>query len=192
MALASERYTWKTFIEGNKTSFGELMKIFYRPLFNYGNKFLKDEELVKDTIQELFIRIWSSKERLSADVNPKAYLFASLRRALYRKIQAQSKTVLLFDGEDGALFFDFEVSAEQRMIANEENVRIVKIIAANLSRLPTRQKEVVYLKFFQDLNRDDISRAMSISPQTVSNLLQIALKKLRIEFEAQQFTRLLH
>ncbi len=75
------------------------------------------------------------------------------------------------------------------MIANEENVRIVKIIAANLSRLPTRQKEVVYLKFFQDLNRDDISRAMSISPQTVSNLLQLALKKLRTELKTQKFSR---
>ncbi len=192
MAIASERYTWKTFIEGNKTSFGELMKVFYRPLFNYGYKFLKDEELVKDTIQELFIRLWSSRERLSADVNPKAYLFASLRRALYRKIQSQSKPVLLFVNEDDAGAFDLEVSAEQRIISNEANVRIAKTIAANLSRLPTRQKEVVYLKFFHNFNRNDISNAMGISRQTVSNLLQIALKKLRFEFEAQQFTRLLY
>lgn len=94
MAIASEKITWHSFIEGNKSSFEELMKFFFRPLFNYGYKFIKDEELVKDTIQELFIRLWNSRERLSANVHPKAYLFASLRRALYRKTQTQYKTVL--------------------------------------------------------------------------------------------------
>ncbi len=188
MAIASEKITWHLFIEGNRSSFEELMKVFFRPLFNYGYKFIKDEELVKDAIQELFIRLWNSRERLSANVHPKAYLFASLRRALYRKIKSRSQTVL-FDNEGGADFFDLEVSAEHRMIANETTVRIAKTIAVNLNRLPKRQKEVIYLKFFHDLNRDDISDAMSISPQTVSNLLQLALKKLRIEFETQKFSR---
>ncbi len=108
MAIASERYTWKTFVEGNKTSFEELMRVFYRPLFSYGYKFLRDEDWLKIPIQELFIRLWSSRERLSADVNPKAYLFASLRRALYRKIQSQSKQVFVFVNEDGAATFDLE------------------------------------------------------------------------------------
>lgn len=188
MAIASEKITWHLFIEGDKSSFEELMKFFFRPLFNYGYKFIKDEELVKDAIQELFIRLWNSRERLSANVHPKAYLFASLRRALYRKIKSQSKTVF-FDNEDGAYTFDLEASADYRIITNETNVRIAKTIAANLSRLPKRQKEVVYLKFFQGLSRDDISDAMSISPQTVSNLLQLALKKLRAEFEMQKFSR---
>jgi DNA-directed RNA polymerase specialized sigma24 family protein len=45
--------------------------------------------------------------------------------------------------------------------------------------LPERQKEVVYLKFFESLSREEISHILEIAPQTVSNILQIALGKLR-------------
>ena len=48
-----------------------------------------------------------------------------------------------------------------------------------LEKLPRRQKEVIYLKFFQELDRDQIAAVMAIAPQTVSNLMQLAIKQLR-------------
>jgi RNA polymerase sigma factor (sigma-70 family) len=45
--------------------------------------------------------------------------------------------------------------------------------------LPKRQKEIIYLKFFENLGREEIADIMQISPQAVSNLLQKALKNLR-------------
>lgn len=45
-----------------------------------------------------------------------------------------------------------------------------------ISALPNGQKEVVYLKFFQELSRDQIDQIMDTAPQTVSNLLQLAIR----------------
>ena len=156
----------------------------FRPLFYYGTKFSDDEEMVKDTIQELFIRLWDKKENLSTDVNPKAYLIASLRRALHRKIQSQSRFSNYSELEDNLNYFDMEASAEEKLIEKEVSANKSQKIAANINSLPKRQKEVIYLKFFQEMSRDEISETMSIMPQTVSNLLQLALKKLRTDMNA--------
>lgn len=174
-------HLWKLFIDGNEEAFKKLMEQHFMQLFNYGTKFSNDEELVKDTIQELFILLWDRKENLSIDVNPKAYLISSLRRALHRKIQSQNHFIRYSDLKDNINYFNFQVSVEDNMIEDEITKARAKRIAENITGLPERQKEVVYLKFFEEMSRDEISETMGITPQTVSNMLQIALKKLRTE-----------
>lgn len=182
----SDQYAhlWRLFITGDKVAFKNLMEQYFRQLFHYGTKFSDDEELIKDTIQELFIVLWERRENLSADVNPKAYLISSLRRALHRKIQSQNKFVQYSELKDNINYFNFEVSVEDGIIENEFTRDRAKKIAENITALPERQKEVVYLKFFEEMSRDEISETMGISPQTVSNMLQLALKKLRTEMVA--------
>ena len=157
------------------------MKLHYRSLFNYGAKYSSDPELVKDSIQELFAGLWARRTRLSREVHPKAYLIASLRRGLHRKIQRENKLMRYQDGTDPSDWFQFELSVEEKIIGREEVQLLAKKIASLISTLPKRQKEVIYLKFFQDLSRDEIAQIMGNHPQTVSNLLQLALKKLRVD-----------
>ncbi|MEJ7695016.1 sigma-70 family RNA polymerase sigma factor [Daejeonella sp.] len=176
---------WKSFRTGDKLAFGQLMRENFRHLFNYGSKFSHDDELVKDVIQDLFLKLWEKRLNLSDDVNPKAYLTASLRRALHRKIQSQSKFSSYAELNELDCSFDLVLSVEQDLIDKESTLALASRIAANLSELPARQREVVYLKFFQDFSRDEISKTMQITPQTVSNLLQLALKKLRIELKSR-------
>lgn len=175
---------WCKFIKGDKLAFNSLMQVYFNVLFCYGCKFSKDQELVKDTIQELFIRIWETRENLSIDVKPKPYLMASLRRALHRKIKKEPYKISYSDLWDNINFFDFEISVEQNYIKNEKQMLIAQEMAMKVSLLPKRQKEVVYLKFFMDMGRDDICKVMDIRPQTVSNLLQSALKNLRGQLES--------
>ena len=170
---------WKLFLSGDKHAFEQLIALNFRHLVNYGTKFTHDKELVKDTIQELFIRFWDKRDNLCSEVNPRAYLTASLRRALYRKIQFRNRFQSFDDMENNGDIFNFEISVEAKMIESEYGRNTALLIAKNLEILPKRQKEVVYLKFFQELNRDEIADIMGISLQTVSNLLQMAIKNLR-------------
>lgn len=170
---------WKLFLSGDKPAFEALIALHFRHLVNYGTKFTDDKELVKDTIQELFIRFWDKKENLSEDVNPRAYLTASLRRALHRKIQSHSRFQSFTDFENTNTAFELEISIEEKLIEMEYGKNVAHKIAQTLEGLPNRQKEVIYLKFFQELSRDEIAEIMGINLQTVSNLLQMALKNLR-------------
>ncbi|MES2276735.1 MAG: sigma-70 family RNA polymerase sigma factor [Bacteroidota bacterium] len=171
--------TWNLFLSGDKTAFEYLLAKNYRHLIHYGTKFTADKELVKDTIQELFINLWDKRANLSNNVNPQAYLTASMRRALYRKIQSFNRRENYSDMQNCPGYFDIELSIEEKLIEQEYGQMISHTIAQNLAVLPARQKEVVYLKYFSQFNRDGISEIMGISNQTVSNLLQMALRNLR-------------
>ena len=65
------------------------------------------------------------------------------------------------------------------MIASEQAKNLSKHFNELITKLPARQKEVIYLKFFETLSREEIANVLEIAPQTVSNILQIALAKLK-------------
>ncbi len=174
-------HIWQSFLQGDKSSFERLMELHYKSLFNFGSKYSSNAEMVKDCIQELFVGVWNRRLHLSSNVNPRAYLIASLRRGLHRKIQSENRLLKYRDNLDASDYFDFELSIEEKIIDNEEIRHLAKKIFEVVSRLPKRQKEVIYLKFFQHLSRDEIADIMGNNPQTVSNLLQLAFKKLRVD-----------
>ena len=170
---------WQSFLLGNKSSLEQLLSLHYRSLYNYGSKYTRDTELIKDCIQELFLGLWQRRAKLNREVHPKAYLIASFRRLLHRKLQMENRFLKFKMSGDASAYFNFELSIEDKIIADESLRRQAEKITTLIATLPKRQKEVIYLKFYQNLCRDEIATVMGNNHQTVSNLLQLALKKLR-------------
>ena len=167
---------WDRFLKGDKIAFEELMKTHFTALFHYGTKFSKDKEFIKDCIQDLFLQLWESRQNLSNDVRVKPYLMASLRRRIHRATLPIHFSDALTDSKD---IFEIEFSIEEKFIQDESTLVLTQKIKYVLERLPKRQKEVIYLKFFQELEREQIAKIMDVAPQTVSNLLQMAVKQLK-------------
>jgi RNA polymerase sigma factor (sigma-70 family) len=76
--------------------------------------------------------------------------------------------------------FSFVLGIESKIIASEQANNLSNHFNQLIAKLPERQREVVYLKFFESLSREEIANILEIAPQTVSNILQIALSKLKI------------
>ncbi|GGB83377.1 RNA polymerase sigma factor [Dyadobacter sediminis] len=173
-----DRMLWQNFLVGDVRSFEKLMSDHFRLLFRYGSKFSKDREFVKDSIQDLFMMLWEKRDNLNPEAAVKPYLMASLRRLMHRQLSERT-------GQGGQAsqevenYFAVEFSVEEQYIADEVTTARSLHIQNLISTLPRRQKEVVYLKFFQELSRDQIAQIMNITPQTVSNLLQIAIRQMK-------------
>ncbi|MGV3557861.1 RNA polymerase sigma factor [Larkinella arboricola] len=186
----AELVVWQRFLSGDTVAFEYLMSSHFQALFRYGSKFSKDREFVKDCIQDLFLILWERRDRLNAEVAVKPYLMTSLRRLMNRS--GQSRAGLsneIPDDDQGA--FDIEYSVEEEYI-EQESVRVLtQRFKKLLDELPKRQKEVIYLKFFQEMDRNQISEVMDITPQTVSNLLQIAIRQLKVYWKFEFLTLLL-
>ncbi len=177
----SDGMIWRQLLKGDVEAFECLMTTHYGTLFWYGRKFSDDEEFIRDKIQDLFLYIWEKRRNLKADVPVKPYLMASLRRMMHRA--HDPKLVHHPSLADHPALFDVKFSVEREYITRESTLLLAKRIRTVLDKLPPRQKEVIYLKFFQDLSRDQIATVMNIAPQTVSNVLQIAVKQLRIHWK---------
>ena len=166
-------------LQGDQFALAQLMELYVDTLYNYGSRFSNDHTMVEDCIQNLFIGIWQRRAFLSIPLNIKSYLFSSLRRMIHRKVRLIKKVSVISLSDNDSPGFDFELSIEHSLIQKEESRIMTNKLMYLITALPKRQKEVIYLKFFENLNREEIADIMQISPQAVSNLLQKALRNLR-------------
>ena len=184
MEQQRELELWQAFTEGDISAFEAIMLEQFPTLYQYGSKFSKNSEIVKDCIQDLFLYLWEHKEHLSKNVSVKAYLMSSLRRRIHL-----NKNIVSFDAMPASEspLFQVAFSVEDAFIENEYLQRLSNQIKDTLTHIPQRQKEVIYLRFFQNLHRDQIAEVLCITPQTVSNILQMAFKSIRKNWKTEYF-----
>jgi RNA polymerase sigma factor (sigma-70 family) len=164
---------WESFRKGDREAFATLFRNNYELLFRYGGKFTSNSSQLEDSIQELFVELWQAKSR-NAVVSVRAYLLKSLKYKLL-KTYRQSRITLSAGDNDGT----FEFSHEHFLVAGEEEAERKRLVLQALEQLSDRQKEIIYLKFYQDLSYEEVSEIMSINYQAARNLLYQAIKSLK-------------
>lgn len=164
-----EQTLWKDMISGNKKSFEDLYKQYFQALINYGFRITKNENLIEDAVQELFISIWNNRTNLSEVNEVKFYLFRSLKNRILRQLEKD-----VFDkSEDVDVYLDFliSISEEQKKIDSEQFDANLDTLQRAIAHLPIRQQEVINLKYYHDFTLDEIAKLMDVNKQSVSNLL---------------------
>ncbi len=176
-ASADEWGLWRQLLSGDARAFEALMRNCYATMYRYGTRFSHDRGLIQDCIQDVFLEIWEKRQLVNPEIPPRPYLIASLRRRIHRANRSpiQLSYPLYYDEQPETITF----SVEDTIIETESGLKSALRISGLLNRLPERQKEVIYLRFFQEMSRDEIADIMEIAPQSVSNLLQRALKWLK-------------
>jgi len=188
-----EKLLWETFLGGDKFAFNRIVQHFYKESFQYGMKFTDDADLVKDCLQEMFLTLWTRRSHLNPVDSIKGYLFVSLRRLLHKKVLGQKKHLTQSLDADADFGIRFSFSFDEHYVQNESYTQMAAWLNNKLIELPSRQKEVLYLRFFKQLTRNETSEVMGISPQTVANLQLTAIKTLkeRAQSENKSFDLLL-
>jgi len=169
---------WVLFRTGDKTAFEKIIKAHYQILFNYGTRFCRDDELIKDTLQDLFFSIWENRSGLSNTMSVKNYLLKSLRRKLVRGINKAKQTIHLGDLHFDA-GFNMVLPVENNLILQEKLTELSFKVREVLEKLSARQQEIIYLRFYMDANLDEISEIMELNRQSVYNLLHESLKRFK-------------
>ncbi len=146
-------------------------------MLNYGTKFLPDAEAVEDCIQELFLSLWQNRATLGETDHIKPYLLKATRRKVIRQATQQKRRLVGLLPAEYA--FEVALSAEQALVLAETDAEKVAKLQALLQALPPRQKEILYLLFYQDLGYAEIGQIMSLSYQSARNLVHRALKLLK-------------
>lgn len=167
---------WGAFLESNQDALGALFSRHYSGLYQYGIKICHDQNLVEDCIQELFAEIWRNKAS-SPSLSVKAYLFKALKYKLYRQL-GKPGLLLSMDVEDSKNGL-FELSHEHFIIEQIDLDNRAQQVQFAVNNLTSRQKEIIYLKFYQDLSYEEVSSIMNINYQVARNLLYQALKSMK-------------
>jgi RNA polymerase sigma factor (sigma-70 family) len=164
------------FINGNVSAFSKLYNMHVNMLYNYGCKLTTDMELLKDCIQEVFIKIYNKRTELDTVANFKSYILISLKNKL---CDESRKRVNLSDVAVEELDILSGDNVEKDYIANEkemlDNVFVTKI----LNQLSPRQRKAIILYYIEEKKYEDICVIMEMNYQSVRNLIHRGITKLR-------------
>lgn len=168
MSSETHTHTWLSFKRGDWDAYTRLYDQYYGMLNNYGYKFTKDVSLIEDAIQDLFVKLWTNRNTLGNPVSVKNYLYKALRNILFKKIKSASRFSILSSTDE--YDYTFEVSHDHEMIASEDVRQLQHTISQILSKLPSRQREIVYLRFYEGLSYEEVADVMEIDVSSVYKL----------------------
>ncbi len=169
---------WRRLIKGDAEALEQLFRAHYPLLFDYGLKLTRQEELVKDGIQEVFAYIWDRRRMLANAESVRAYLLVSLRRQLLRALARQQKQHSL-QQELSINQVEEAFSAEDLIIFAETEDAEKAAFKKAFSEIPARLREALYLKTYDGLSYKEIADVMHVKPQVARNYVSEAFQRLR-------------
>lgn len=167
--------------QGNKEAFELLYKKTVLPLTNRAYRIIKDEELVKDILQEVYVSLYTKKNKLPADLNVMGYL--------YNAVKYKVSTVLRdkLSEETHHLHLSKQTRfTEASQSELYERTELSNQIRAGIYILPEKCREAFILNHYDNLTYKAIAHKMGISVKTVEKHISKALHLLRKELNREE------
>lgn len=176
---------WQQAQAGNNAAFCQLAERLYSPLFNYACTFTPDRELIKDAIQDLMLHIWEKKKTIHIQFVA-IYFFKALRNQLLLEFRRNTPSDSFSDADSLTQLSDYH-TAETDIVQNESVSEQQLWVGNAINVLPKRQREVIFLKFFEGLTNEQIAGLMQLNRQSVANLVVKALSSLKAQIPVLDF-----
>ncbi|MBD1362696.1 RNA polymerase sigma factor [Mucilaginibacter sp. ZT4R22] len=161
---------------GNVKSFGQIHHALYPSLYRYIFKIIKDDDICQDLLQDLFVKLWEKKEAIGAISFVKVYFFRTARSLTINHLKCiRNQNVPFEEGMEA----DFVFSQEEIVVKDESHSELSKMLTIALNTLPKRQREMIFLKYFDGWDYDEIAAVTGINYQSVVNHVHRGIVHLR-------------
>lgn len=162
---------------GDKQALDSLFRSYWVRLSRYARTLTRSDDLAQDVVQEVFFRMWRSREKLDISGAVSFYLYKAVRNQALSMITADRSAVF----------------RDARWIADRDNLRsavtnegdislatedILHYVMHKLSSLPPRSREIFLLSWQHNLSYNEISDLLGISTPTIRNQMSRAVTHL--------------
>ena len=163
--------------QGDQNAFMSLYDMYAEMLLNYGLCITSDKELVKDCVQDVFIKLISKSQDLQV-TKVTSYLLISLRNILldeFRRKNYMTETAV----EDIRISSTTVEDVENSYILDESSLNNVRKVQILMDELTPRQRQVFTLYYIEQRKYEDICGIMQMNYHSVRNLVHRGMLKLR-------------
>ena len=157
--------------QGDEAAFTAIFHRYNRRLFHKITSITKSETEAEEIIQELFLRLWLNRYKLSAIENPGGWLHTVAANLSLDALRKKART------------FTYAHSSEEddpedtlQPAAQFELKEVQGLITEAIDKLPSSRKKVFMLSRTQGLTRKEIAQQLGVSESTVKNQLTSALQ----------------
>lgn len=166
-------------MNGDFNSFNHLFFRYYGRLCAYVAEIIKDDFASEDIVQDLFIKIWTNREKIEVQESIAGYLFRSSKNAAlnYLRSEKNKKNAVERSSINKSLITDYDIEHEEFLLALDKCI----------TQLPARSKEVFLLHRFEGMKQKEISEKLNISVKTIKNQIWKSMQFLKSCVEFKRF-----
>lgn len=177
----SDEQLVKNYANGDSDAFDTLLARYQQKIYSYILFLVHDDEVADDLFQETFMKaiVTIRQGRYVESGRFSAWLTRIAHNLVIDKYrQDRNSNVISNDASDADLFNDAslsDITVEMKMITEQSLTDVGRL----LKELPDNQKEVLYMRFYQDLSFMEIADATGVSINTALGRMRYGLINLR-------------
>ncbi|WP_138724800.1 RNA polymerase sigma-70 factor [Pedobacter ureilyticus] len=160
---------------GDTDAYTEIYNRYFRLMFTFGFKKLRDEDLAKDYVQELFVGIWEKRSELNEETNFAAFLYVALRSKIFNYYAHQKVENKYAD----FLAFHVSIAAPEQSDHLIRDKQLNEYIEKQIQALPKKMRRIFELSRKEHLSHKEIALIVNTSEFTVSKQISNALRIIR-------------
>ena len=173
----SDEYLLSLLGKGDEQAFTIIYQRYHKLLYVVAYKYLKNDCSAKDSVQQIFYRLWESRSVLIINMNLRNYLYTMLKNHLLNEIRNNYMAM-----EKNYELAQEKVEYEDDLLDNIEKKEIEEQLYLAINGLPEQKKQVCLYKLRGNLSNLEIANKMGISVPTVKTHYAQAVKMLREHF----------
>ena len=171
---------WNRFIQdGNLDELSQIYFHYYDLLFTYGMKHGSDRQAVEDSIQDVFMNLIKYRKTIGVVKNLPGYLVSTFRHQHFLTEQNQKKKWPT--GNVSAEHFEFFKTDDQDLQEQENIEQLHATIRQCIGKLSSRQQEIVFLRFENNISYEEIAGMLQISVDSCYKSVYRSIKTIRQE-----------
>ena len=150
-----------------------LFSKYYEKLCHFSYRFVKDAEMSREIVSDVFLKIWTSRKKIQLKNSFKLYIYLAVKNQALDYIKKEKKNVIRssveFSGQEAG-----NVSEQPDQNLHHQDFKAT--VDYILSTMPPRQSQILRLSKLDGFKNPEIAEILGVSEKTVRNQLVEALK----------------
>lgn len=159
--------------QSNQEAFTTLYKKYWKQVYNFSRLYLTSQSVAEEVVQEVFIKVWESRDFMREGDNFKGLLFIITRNLIFnmhrKNLNEDFYKMTVLSAMENSYDIEEEIDAKN----------LGEYIDLLIADLPPRRREIFNLSRKENKSYKEISQLLGVSEKTVENQIGEALKFLR-------------
>jgi len=159
--------------KGNTSAYTYLVELYYEKLCNYARTLARDDFKSEDIVQNVIVRMWQQREKLSLDISIKNYLF----RSVYNEFIDQYRKDIAITALEKKYIEGVDFILEEQDFDKTE--QLMTMVMNTIEQLPPKCQETFLLNKKEGLTYIEIAEFQNVSVNTVEKQMSKAIRIVR-------------
>ncbi len=162
MKIRTESGLSESIKNGDVKAFKQLYEESHEDLYYFAKKYIPDNQLCEDAVQEIFVKLWQKRSTIDTDKSIRGFLFTCMKNHLLNQIRSNKRRIV-----EACEMNEFMHPSEHTTGIDISLNEYRSILQHGIEQLPEKKRRIFKMKIYDGLCNAQISEKLSISVNTV-------------------------